>query len=136
MKSKVNIQMQFCDSALALSLATAAGCASPQTLAQTQAQPPGHTSPPGYPTQHGTSTLAGEPWHPLRELARVWSGVQMRFTPEQTIELVGLPPLTYETSVNLGLTIATLTWKDAWGGSWTAHHVFNRLVRKTTSRAA
>lgn len=86
MKSKANIQMQFCDSALALSLATAAGCASPQTLAQTQAQPPGHTSPPGYPTQHGTSPLAGEPWHPLRELARVWSGVQMGFTPEQTIE--------------------------------------------------
>lgn len=136
MKSKASIHTKLFGSFLAVSLSTASGCAAPQTLAQSQAQAAGHAGPPSYSTQHGPSPQPGEPWHPLRELARVWDGVEMGVTPEQTIKLIGLPPLTFETSVNLGLTISTLTWKDAWGGSWTAHYVFNRLVRKTTLRAA
>lgn len=136
MKSKANIHTRLFGSFLALGLSTVSGCVAPQTLAQSQAQTPSQAGPPGYSAPQGSSAQPGEPWHPLRELARVWDSVEMGTTPEQTIKLIGLPPLTFETSVNLGLTISTLTWKDACGGSWTAHYVFNRLARKTTSRGA
>lgn len=89
----------------------------------------------GLPGSTGPAPSATEPWHPLRELMRVWDGIEMGSTPDQTIKLVGLAPLSQDSSVSLGVTITTLTWKDAWGGIWSAHFVFNRLVRKSASRA-
>lgn len=108
-----------------------------QSVAVAQsASAPQHVGPGIFLAQANSAGALPPGGHPLQELQRQWESLAMGTTPEQVVLRLGVPPLEVDNQAYLGVTLLTYTWKDAWGGKWSASFINNLLFRKVAQKSA